>query len=496
MPYKMFPEGGKIAVYQVDESGAKVGKRRGLHADAKAAKAQMAAMMAGEKKAVKKELPNEGETVTLDTGTSHTVNLTDSIITKDYYEDEMPVMSYGPCSWDEMEAMESAHELTEAYYDMTGKMGAMANRIMQNPMIEDKGQALADLATGYVDRISSVKPEMNDKELAITKQIAGDNQPKQQSPTVDNPYETQPLFVWKEGDTYRWIAAYSNNRLDDEQEIISSASHKEFDEAIHKKEWPMPEAYLWHIPYPIGVTDYHAYDESTGFPVAAGHFYKDKEWAAEGVIKENWTGNSHGMPDNWIKYDPDNPKVIIRHRTKEITFLPLWAAANKLTFNIINKELTMSELEKGLPAHKRPDFVKAFGEERVKQIEDALADKSKEADEAGVVKKEETTPPAGVSHAEIAEVLKEIKTMFSTFNTRLDALEKSVVKEEDTYDLMAILKAKSIIGSEVAKIDGRSILAKDAPVETPNPQALGNHPVGLINNLFSANENWAAGRVR
>ena len=69
--------------------------------------------------------------ITSDVFTIQGGTLSGSTITKDYYEDEMPMMSpdYGPCSWDEMEAMEAAHELTEAYYDMTGKMGAMANRI-------------------------------------------------------------------------------------------------------------------------------------------------------------------------------------------------------------------------------------------------------------------------------------------------------------------------------------------------------------------------------
>ena len=127
-------------------------------------------------------------------------------------------------------------------------------------MIEDKGKALADLATGYVDRISSVKPEMEDKELTIAKQIAGDNQPKQPPAIEDKPTETKEVFIWKSGGVYHSMAAYSDNRLDDEQEIISNASHKEFDEALHKKEWPMPEVYLWHIPYPVGTTDYHAYE--------------------------------------------------------------------------------------------------------------------------------------------------------------------------------------------------------------------------------------------
>lgn len=145
---------------------------------------------------------------------------------------------------------------------------------------------------------------------------------------------------------------------------------------------------------------------------------------------------------------------------------------------------------KGLPAHKRPEFVKAFGEERVKQIEAALAEKSKEADEAGVAKKEETSAQIqsqGVTQKEMAEVLVQLKEMLGGLDARLKALETDKVKEEDQFDLMAILRGKSIIGKEAARVDGRSMLAKDAPEEAP-AQAASVHPVGLINNLLAANE--------
>lgn len=146
----------------------------------------------------------------------------------------------------------------------------------------------------------------------------------------------------------------------------------------------------------------------------------------------------------------------------------------------------MSELEKGLPAHKRPDFVKAFGEEQVTKIEEALAAKSKEADDAGIAKKE-AQPDV---KAELAQVVLQIKEMLDAFDTRLQAVEKSVVKEEDSFDLVALLKSKSIIGKESARIDGRSALAKDTPLETEPAPASGLHPVGLVNNLIAANQNY------
>jgi hypothetical protein len=329
---------------------------------------------------------------------------------------------------------------------------------------------------------------------------------------VEVEYRDKELFIWKEGDTYRWMAAYSNNRRDDDSppEIISTESHKEFDTALHKGEWPMPELWLWHIPYPVGTTQYHAFDESTGFPVAAGTFNKGSEWAAEGIMQAGWDGVSHGMPDAWIKRDDKDKSIIVRHRTKEITFLPLWAAANKLAFSIISKEASMSD-EKGLPAHKRAEFITAFGEEKVKQMEDTLEDKSKAADEAGIQKKEETpateTPaaPALTPDSEIVKALgtlaEQIAGMRNDFDTRIKALESGVteVKEkqaaDEPFDLMEFLKSKSAIGAPEAKVDGRTTLAKDGPTETPQTVARpGGLNLTVVDELMGINQAWAEKR--
>ena len=150
----------------------------------------------------------------------------------------------------------------------------------------------------------------------------------------------------------------------------------------------------------------------------------------------------------------------------------------------------MSELEKGLPAHKRDEFIKAFGEERVKQMEVALAEKSKEADEAGIQKKEvevkSLTKEDLITGLEY--VLTQVKEAVDVIGSRLDALEKTQVKEADQFDIIAQLKAKSIIGNPAAKVDGRSALAKDAPIEAESEAEKGPTPVGLLNNLFKANE--------
>lgn len=505
MPYKVVKTGSKFAVHKLDEEGNPTGKALGTHPDKAAADKQMKALYANEKKA--KELPttitatitdSEGNTSTV----SKEIEVTEELDTKDYYGDEVDYYGYtGAISFAELEAEEEAQEAAIEVYNLTDNFTRLARCIMRRVDIYDKETALSNLANEFIARVNkevteqALEKSIKDKTVETMLQIAGDNQPAKPDPAPEPTPDNKELFIWKEGSTYRWLAAYSNNRQDDEREIISSESHKEFDKALDERKWPMPEVYLWHIPYPVGKADYHAYDESTGFPVAAGHFYKEMDWAAEGIIKAGWTGVSHGMPDRWVKLDPNNESVIVQHRTKEITFLPHWAAANKLSFSIISKEQSMSEIEKGLPAHKRPEFVKAFGEERVKQIEAALADKSKEADEAGIDKKEvDTTPEAKPVTQDdffvgLQAVMSEVKELHTSLDNRLQALEKSLVKEADQFDIIEQLKAKSIIGKAAARVNGNSALAKDAPAEA-EPEA-GPTPVGLLNNLFAANEAWA-----
>ncbi len=518
MPYGKFSENGKVAVYKVDADKKRVGKRLGLHPDANAAGKQIAAIMASEKK------PKKETTVTLTPGThiigttvtdsegntktsTSTVEVTeDDTENKDYYDDPVEVVlvesSYGPLTFADLLAEEEAREAVYEMQELNYKLQRLITNIM-NSDTEDKAGALVALTNEYATLVQK-EVDSEDKAASIAKQIVGDNQPKKPEEVIIEP-ESKSLFIWKEADTYRWLAAYSNNRRDDDNppEIISSESHKEFDEALEKNEWPMPELWPWHVPFPAGIATFHTYDEITGFPIAGGYFYKGMEWVAEGMIEANWDGTSHGMPSEWIQRDKESPTIIVRHRTKEISPLPNWAAANKLAFFIINKESNMAE-EKGLPPHKRDEFVKAFGEERVKQIEETLADKSKSADEAGIEKKEQSqeapVEDKALTQADLLKALEfvsdGIKASFERLDARLKAIEDSQIEEKDKFDIVEILKAKSIIGKEGAKIDGRSSLAKDAPkeaeAESPTQQAVGMR-LSLVDQFIGANEAWYNG---
>lgn len=154
--------------------------------------------------------------------------------------------------------------------------------------------------------------------------------------------------------------------------------------------------------------------------------------------------------------------------------------------------------EKGLPAHKRDDFIKAFGEEKVKTIEAALADKAKEADDDGIEKKSKDTDKTKDSLVKSVQQLLEAVTYLNdeliTVKEQLKAKEQS--EPEGEFDLVSFLKSKSAVGSDAAKVDGRSTLAKDAPVETepesPSQQASG-FPIGLVDRIVSLNQQYQNG---
>ncbi|RPJ40153.1 MAG: hypothetical protein EHM35_00680, partial [Planctomycetaceae bacterium] len=177
-----------------------------------------------------------------------------------------------------------------------------------------------------------------------------------------------PFMVWKEGDTYRWLAVYSSKYRDDDNppEILSESAHKDFVDAVDKGEWPMPELWLWHVKGTrSGAADYVAYDDS-GFAIASGAFDKDKEHIASRLAECDDLSTSHGMPMAEIRREEADSTIISRYRSKEISPLPRWAAANKhgTGFSILSKEADMA-----IPEKKRPFLEGIMGKDAVEGLE-------------------------------------------------------------------------------------------------------------------------------
>lgn len=156
----------------------------------------------------------------------------------------------------------------------------------------------------------------------------------------------------------------------------------------------------------------------------------------------------------------------------------------------------MADETKDLPQHKREQLVAAFGEDKASLFEAAVADKAKQADEAQIEQKEQTTKEPTTS--DVVKGLEYIVEQLNALNDRVEArfkaLEEATVKEEDQFDIVAQLRAKSVIGNAAARVHGNSAIAKDAPKETqpetPTVAATGGVPIGLVDGLFQLNQGW------
>lgn len=333
--------------------------------------------------------------------------------------------------------------------------------------------------------------------------------------------QPQPAFVlWKEASgNYRWLATYSNKWRDRDRppEILSEASHREFVKAVDAKEWPAPELWLWHVDGTRwGAADWTAYAD--GFALASGLVDKESAAIAERLeVYPEPLAVSHGMPVREIVRDADDPTVITRYRTREISVLPAWAAANALTgFQV------MEVKEMAIPADKK-DFLRAAGlsDERVAAIEAELEGKAKEAADAGLEFKAAETPPvsgteqppdtqkkdetpaiepavdnappapapvaAALTAQDVAAAVREVLQPFEQRLAALETLKEQVTalnksEDERVNEALAATPAASLadllrgagvsgraIGSKEARIDGRGSLAKSKPAEADAP---------------------------
>jgi len=219
----------------------------------------------------------------------------------------------------------------------------------------NKVQIPEDKVAGVKTRIRNEYKKLNAEAPASVKSVNG-------------------MMVYKEKDTYYWIANYSNNFRDDDNpsEIISSQSHKNFVKQVSAGVFDLPELQIWHeksmtIGKAIDVM-YDEHEDGSLFALAYGYFFKGMEPVAEALSKVEDLKMSHGMPGISIKRDQNDPSIIIEHQTKEISVLPGYAAANRWTqFNSITEEKSMT-----IPVEKREAVKEQLGiDENVLQMIEA-----------------------------------------------------------------------------------------------------------------------------
>lgn len=178
-----------------------------------------------------------------------------------------------------------------------------------------------DVKTRLISKARAILAEQN-KESVIRRIVKALTRP-----------DPQQLFVVKDLDgNARWFGVPSNNYRDDDgvPEILSAQAHRDFVKAVDDGDWPMPELWLWHIPYRLGVTDFMAFDESSGMLIASGPVDVGKEVIVK-ACADAGDKMSHGMPVEQIERSKDDGTVLVRYRSKEFSALPGDNAANKIT---------------------------------------------------------------------------------------------------------------------------------------------------------------------
>jgi len=348
------------------------------------------------------------------------------------------------------------------------------------------------------------------------------------------------MRVWKDsGGTYRVMLRYSNKFRDDDypvKEIIAEESHKKFVQLVKAGLAPLPEIWIWHNKdWRIGQTEWVDYDDS-GFAVAMGYIYPEFAEIGEALATVKGLALSHGMPGWSIQRDESDPSVITQHITTEISVLPLWAAANKLTGVVLSKEsddmgISLDEKRRlvedwkidpalidQLEAMNAADAAKANGlgieskeadtpedlpiDEKEQEAPEAEAEAQPEAEEKQAESQPEPTRAFDVAGLkEIGEALqttmlavtalgaqvKELTAQLNEVKTR-DEDKVAAKAASSPYASLAALMQKSVIGDEAALIDGRTKEAQ-GPEETPANPVKNETPFPFVNNIIAANAN-------
>lgn len=364
---------------------------------------------------------------------------------------------------------------------------------------------------------------------AKAKQIQAKAQRLLESNSEKDKLGDNEFLIYKDSSgTIRWVARYSNNFRDDDQpaEIISAQSHRYFYDQVQKGIVSPPELWLWHNPdWKFGEAEWVALDETKEgvvFTLAGGIIYPEHEELAMALQKSaSLFKVSHGMPKWSVERDADDPTVIVKHITREISPLPAWAAANRWTgFSVIedkeNNAMAISPEDKArllgqpgiskglidrLESANKADTTKAISEEietkaKTEDVDETKAapamveedDEEEMMDDAKkassddeftqLVKAVGTTLEMVVGFQKSVEV---IETAVKNLGERIETLEEGISKEKaastvESTPMASLLdlvsKAQSAIGQPEAKVDGRTSLAKDGPAEAPeNPVA-------------------------
>jgi len=435
------------------------------------------------------------------------------------------ISSMGPTSFAELDNIIAANEKVAEMRQLTTAYHFLVDNVLASEDIEDKGAAVKVLSKEFSARLAAAT-----KKKGILDSVV--DHVKEKLDKSDPARDNKMTLVKNASGEWVWWARYSNKFRDNDNppEIIAERSHLGFVEKVNSGLAPFPELWLWHMSGTTwGKASWVGYD-TNGFALAAGIVYPEHYGLAEELHGREDILLSHGMPTETISRDEEDSSIIVNHETREISVLPFWAAANKLTGFVVLKENTdMSEMkDKGLAPEDRTKLMDDLGlssdvidqfdagsnkdastasavglefkekeEEEIVEEDELVEDQDAEAEaedaeaedeivEDGDVQEEPTSVVDVVLNEELKSSIDTLidivgalnKTVDERFNgvkSEIDALKEkqTEVAIEMTNTPMASrlgFLSESVIGKEETRIsDGRTKDAKDGPNETdPN----------------------------
>lgn len=259
--------------------------------------------------------------------------------------------------------------------------------------------------------------------------------------------------AFKQADgSWRWLAVHSNSFRDVENEVFPLDANKAWEARVDAGTAPMPEAWLWHTPgTAFGKADMVTVDDN-GFCLSSGTFYAGKEALAQALADyPDELGVSHGF--SYDEKDRTDGEVRA-FNTFEVSPLPMWAAANKITGFAAGKELDMT-----IKPEKRAFLATVLGsEDAVKALESTLQTAAKNAHEKGIDFKDvesaigelavptapAVVPPVIVTTEAAPDLLQTLQAALQPFADRLSSMEATVNSVKEQTAALSVSRDESV----------------------------------------------------
>jgi len=227
-------------------------------------------------------------------------------------EDLEKSLSYVPMnvySFSELDRVEAVYEYKEELFETFHQFIQIAENIVFD-FPQRATELFLPLVVDFINRLQQLEMQNDEMMKSVKKGSIA-------------------LFKGKDGSLY-WVGVPTNKFIDRDNDIIADAAHQEFVKALESGDADYPTLNIWHIPVPVGNTQFVDYDPR-GFLVAGGKVKKEYETLVKSLVENatEVTGMSHLVPA--YQYELDSDGVVIKYRSKEFSLLPNSEAANQLT---------------------------------------------------------------------------------------------------------------------------------------------------------------------